>query len=160
MSFITRLGQTCLTLTLGLYFAIVAFNNISDYGTNFRFVQHVLSMDSIPLDSNVMWRAIRTPWAHHFAYATIIGWEMLAGILCAMGGVSMFRTLRSGAFANSKRLALAGLWAGLLLWVLAFITVGGEWFMMWESATWNGELAALRMFAINAILLLLLYLPT
>ena len=30
--------------------------------------------------------------------------------------------------------------------------------MMWESSTWNGELAAFRMFTVNGILLLLLYL--
>jgi predicted small integral membrane protein len=45
----------------------------------------------------------------------------------------------------------------MLLWSLGFITIGGEWFMMWESATWNGELAALRMFMLNSMALLFLY---
>ena len=66
--------------------------------------------------------------------------------------------VKSPAFYAAKTYALAGLWAGTLLWSLAFMTIGGEWFMMWESPTWNGELAAFRMFTVNGILLLLLYL--
>jgi len=44
------------------------------------------------------------------------------------------------------------------MWSLAFITIGGEWFMMWESSRWNGELAALRMFMLNGMVLLFLQL--
>jgi predicted small integral membrane protein len=51
------------------------------------------------------------------------------------------------------------LWLGLLLWALGFITIGGRWFLMWESSVWNGELSALRMFILNAFALLFLYLP-
>jgi predicted small integral membrane protein len=71
----------------------------------------------------------------------------------------MLRLLRSERFAKSKRLPLAGLWIGLLLWSLAFITVGGEWFLMWESPVWNGELAALRGFLLNAALIVFFRLP-
>jgi predicted small integral membrane protein len=42
--------------------------------------------------------------------------------------------------------AIAGLTLGLLLWLVAFIAVGGEWFLMWQSAEWNGEEAAFRIF--------------
>ena len=59
-------------------------------------------------------------------------------------------------FYEAKIHAIAGLWIGMLLWSLAFITIGGEWFMMWESASWSGELAALRMFTLNSIALLFL----
>jgi predicted small integral membrane protein len=55
---LSRLGKTLLTSTLALYFLLVAFNNVIDYDTNFKFVQHVLSMDSIPADVHVQWRAI------------------------------------------------------------------------------------------------------
>jgi predicted small integral membrane protein len=156
---VNRLGQTCLTFTLGLYFLLVSINNIFDYDTNFRFVQHVLSMDSLPYDKNVMWHAITNPKVHHLAYCSIISWEFLAGALCVAGGLSMVKELKSDKFSVSKKIALTGLWIGVFLWVLAFITIGGEWFMMWESATWNGELSAFRMFAINSILILLFYLP-
>ncbi len=158
MNLLARLGQTALALTIGLYFVLVVFNNIADYGTNFQFVTHVLSMDSVPLDPHVAWHAIRSQRLQHFAYCFIIAWEALAGLLCVFGGVRMALDVKSPGFYAAKTYAVAGLWAGTLLWSLAFITIGGEWFMMWESPTWNGELAAFRMFTVNGILLLLLYL--
>jgi predicted small integral membrane protein len=149
-----------LTGTLALYFLIVAFDNVIDYGTNFQFVQHVLSMDSIPADAHVQWRAVRSPQVHHVAYWTIILWELTTGCICGLGAKRLFSALPSKQeFERAKTLPVAGLWLGLLLWALGFITIGGEWFLMWESSTWNGEAPALRMFILNAIALLFLYLP-
>ena len=157
---LSRLGKTLLTSTLALYFLLVAFNNIIDYRTNFQFVEHVLSMDSIPADAHVQWRAIRSPQLHHLAYWTIILWELITGFVCALGAKRLFSALRSKQeFDAAKTLAIAGLWLGLLLWSLGFITIGGEWFLMWESSVWNGEVPALRMFILNAFALLFLYLP-
>ena len=157
---LSRLGKTLLTSTLALYFLLVAFNNIIDYDTNFKFVQHVLSMDSIPADAHVQWRAIRSPQLPHVAYWTIILWELLTGCICGLGAMRLFTSLRSKQeFAAAKALPIAGLWLGLLLWSLGFITIGGEWFLMWESSAWNGEVPALRMFILDAITLLFLYLP-
>ena len=53
----------------------------------------------------------------------------------------------------------AGLTLGLLLWFLAFLTVGGEWFLMWQSSKWNGLGPALRMFTVMGFVLLILNLP-
>jgi predicted small integral membrane protein len=39
---------------------------------------------------------------------------------------------------------------------VAFLEVGAEWFLMWQSATWNGQQEAFRMFAVLGIVLLLL----
>ncbi len=156
---LSRLGKTLLTCTLALYFLFVAFNNIIDYRTNFQFVAHVLSMDSIPADAHVQWRAIRSPQVHHLAYWTIILWELATGCICALGAKRLFSKVRSKQqFEAAKTLPIAGLWLGLLLWALGFITIGGEWFLMWESSVWNGEASALRMFILNAFALLFLYL--
>ena len=155
---ITRAGQTALTLTLGLYFLLVVFGNVTDYRTNFQFVKHVLGMDSIPTDSRVAWRAIKSETLCHLAYAVIIAWEAVAGSLCVWGGMRMAARLTSRDFHQAKTHAIAGLWIGMLLWALAFVTIGGEWFMMWESAAWNGEMAALRMFILDSIALLFLQL--
>jgi predicted small integral membrane protein len=46
-----------------------------------------------------------------------------------------------------------------LLWFVAFLCIGGEWFLMWQSKLWNGEEAAFRMFAVSGIVLILLALP-
>jgi predicted small integral membrane protein len=42
------------------------------------------------------------------------------------------------------------------MWLVAFLSVGGEWFLMWQSKTWNGQEAAFRMFTVVGIVLLLL----
>lgn len=78
--------------------------------------------------------------------------------MCMFGAIRMAQHLRKPDFDEAKTYAIAGLWIGELLWSFAFITVGGEWFMMWESTTWNGEIAALRMFTVNGIALLFLHL--
>ena len=36
----------------------------------------------------------------------------------------------------------------------AFLTIGAEWFLMWQSKIWNGQEAAFRMFACVALILL------
>ena len=43
---IYRAGKTILTAVMGVYFLLIAFNNTTDYQSNFVFVQHVLSMDT------------------------------------------------------------------------------------------------------------------
>ena len=69
--------------------------------------------------------------------------------------------LKKGAqqFAAAKNIAIAGLTLNLLLWLVAFLIVGGEWFLMWQSKTWNGQEAAFRMFTVIGIVLLLLVQP-
>jgi predicted small integral membrane protein len=62
-------------------------------------------------------------------------------------------------FIQAKRVAVVALTLALLMWLVAFLTVGGEWFLMWQSKTWNGQDAAFRMFTVTGIVLLLLALP-
>src|SRR5271154_1504316 len=157
MRMVTRVGQVGVALTMAAYYLLVAFNNVLDYGTNFAYVKHVMSMDSIAFDPHVAWHAITSTAAHHLAYVGIIVWEALAGVLCGVGAVRMRLRIRAEEFRGAKAWALGGLWVGAFLWGLAFITIGGEWFMMWESAAWNGETAAFRMFTVNGVALLFLY---
>jgi predicted small integral membrane protein len=39
---------------------------------------------------------------------------------------------------------------------VTFLTVGGEWFVMWQSQIWNGQMSAFRMFTCVGIVLLFL----
>ena len=55
--------------------------------------------------------------------------------------------------------AIAGLTVSLLQWLVAFLSVGAEWFLMWQSKTWNGQEAAFRNFAVIGIVLLLVAQP-
>jgi predicted small integral membrane protein len=141
-----RLSKILLTATIALWLALVAFGNITDYGSNLVFVQHVLAMDSIFPDAGIHYRAIHAPLLQHAAYVLIIATETLAAVLCGAGVWRMWRARRAPAatFRRAGRLAVAGLTVGVLLWLGGFMAVGGEWFGMWMSTQWNGLASAFR----------------
>lgn len=157
----TRLLKIGLLKVTGLFFLIVAFGNaIDDHPSNAAFVKHVLSMDSMQFEGTadrVAWRAITSPTIHSIFYWGIILWELAVSILCFIGATILFKNLKasSAAFQKAKSWAVIGLGTGMLLWYLAFITIGGEWFYMWAS-NWNGQDAAWRMFGIMGIILIFL----
>jgi predicted small integral membrane protein len=143
---LVRTSKALLTFLLGLFALLIGLDNIIDYGTNFAFVQHVLSMDTTLPGNKLMWRAITSEWVHHLAYALIIAAELATGALCSAGAWRLFQTrnARAQAFNGSKERAISGLVAGFGLFFFGFLVVGGEWFQMWQSQTWNGQEAAFR----------------
>ncbi|HEY4906598.1 MAG TPA: DUF2165 domain-containing protein [Candidatus Acidoferrum sp.] len=155
---ILRAAKTSLVLAIALYYTIVVFNNITDYDSNFQFIRHVLMMDSTFPNNRAMWHAINSPAIHTLFYISIIAWESLTTILLWWSGIKLARNLKGPAstFHQAKNIAIAGLTLSLLMWFVAFLTVGAEWFLMWQSKTWNGQEAAFRMFTIVGIVLLLL----
>jgi predicted small integral membrane protein len=155
---ILRTAKTLLVLTVALYYTVLVFNNTTDYDSNFQFIRHVLMMDSTFPNNSGMWRAINSPSIHTLFYISIIAWESLTMILCWWGGIRLARNLKVPAttFHQAKNIAIAGLTLSMLMWFVAFLTIGGEWFLMWQSKTWNGQEAAFRMFTIVGIVLLVL----
>jgi predicted small integral membrane protein len=158
---ILRAAKTFLVLGVALYFSLIVFNNLSDYDANYQFVRHVLMMDSTFPGNRAMWRALNSPSWHTAFYWAIILSEFAAAVLCWWGGLRLAIRIKKGAqeFCRAKNVAVAGLTVGLLIWLAAFLIVGGEWFLMWQSKTWNGQEAAFRMFAIVGIVLILLLQP-
>ena len=69
-----RLSRISLVATVALFFSLVGLGNVVDYGSNFAFVSHVLSMDDTFRSESLMGRAITAPALHHAAYAFIIAW--------------------------------------------------------------------------------------
>jgi len=155
---LTRFAKTALVAAIGLFLLIVVFNNLTDYGSNYGFVYHVLAMDTTFPGNAGMWRAIHSVPVYHAFYASIILWEAVACGLMFAGAWKLWQARGSSAaaFNRAKGLAVAGLTLNLLQWLVAFITVGGEWFLMWQSKSWNGQEAAARMFMIAGIILLFL----
>jgi predicted small integral membrane protein len=153
---ILRLSKTLLVFAIALYYTLVVLNNTTDYNSNFQFIRHVLMMDSTFPNNAGMWRAINSPAIHTVFYVSVIVWEAVTMILCWWGGIRLARNLRAPAvgFQQAKSVAIAGLTLSLLMWLVAFLTVGAEWFLMWQSATWNGQEAAFRMFAVVGIVLI------
>jgi predicted small integral membrane protein len=141
-----RAAKIALVAAIALFATLVAFGNLTDYGTNFAFVQHVLSMDTIFPSSQIGYRAVTSPALHHLAYAAIIAAEIATAVLCWIGAIALLRRLRADArtFNSSKTFAIAGLVLGFLLWQVGFMSIGGEWFGMWQSQQWNGVPSAFR----------------
>jgi predicted small integral membrane protein len=158
MMLIIRLTQSLFIAYIGAFGLLVAFGNITDYSSNFAFVQHVMSMDTIFPESRLRYRAITSPALHHAAYWVIILGETLTGLLCSVGALRLFRCLQSDAasFHRAKSMAALGLAVAFTVWFLGFIVIGGEWFAMWQSAQWNGQAAATRfLIPVGTTLLLL-----
>lgn len=153
---ILRTIKSALVFGVAIYYSVVVFNNVTDYDSNFQFVRHVMMMDSTFPGNHGMWHAINSPLWHTAFYVSIIAWEALTMILCWWGGVLMMRALRGtvSAFNHAKRVSLIALGLSLTMWLVVFLSVGGEWFMMWQSKAWNGQDAAFRMFTVVGIVLL------
>ncbi len=157
INFQARLCKILLVFSVAIFVSLVAFNNITDYYSNFEYVKHVLSMDTTFSDNKGMWRRIESTELHHVAYIFIIALECIIALLCLVGTFKLWKSRNDAIlFSKSKVFANWGLTAGVLLWFMAFISVGGEWFLMWQSEIWNGQEES-AMFT-TIILLILIYL--
>ncbi len=154
---VTRLAKIVMSLVLGLFCLLVAFNNVTDYATNYVFVQHVLGMDTTFAEGGLKRRAISNPLLWQMAYAAIIASEALAGVLFIAGTAALWRTRRAPAvtFNRAKSYVIAAATLAFLIWYFGFMVVGGEWFVMWQSQTWNGQEAAFRFYM--AVLTVLIF---
>ena len=156
-----RAAKVIMVAAIALFASVVAFGNLTDYGTNLAFVQHVLSMDTIFAFSTIRWRAITEPALQHAAYAAIIAAETATALLCWIGAFLLLRNIRAGAgaFNRAKTFAVWGLTLGFLLWQVGFMTIAGEWFGMWQSQQWNGVPSAFRFVMVILAVLIFVALP-
>jgi predicted small integral membrane protein len=152
-----RFTKIALSFIFAALAFLVTFDNITDYASNYVFVQHVLSMDTTFRDNALMYRSITTHAIWNIAYWLIIAGEGVTFVLLLAGAVTLWsaRRARSAEFNASKRLVIAGCATGFIVWFLGFMVVGGEWFSMWQSKIWNGQEAAFRFY--SAILGLLIF---
>jgi predicted small integral membrane protein len=90
----------------------------------------------------------------------LIALELIIALLCIHGSRQMFIKRREPAavFFEAKHRAVMGLGLGILLWFTGFEVIGGEWFAMWQSNTWNGLDSANRIILFKMLTLILLYL--
>jgi predicted small integral membrane protein len=153
----TGLGLAAGVLTgiLALYITLVALGNITDFGTNQQFVRHVLAMDTTFKDDDLMWRAITSTALQDTAYVLIIAWETAAALVLIWGTYLWARQ----DVDRARRFSTYGLLMLLLLFGAGFIAIGGEWFSMWQSKTWNGLDAATRIFLLSGVALIVNQLP-
>jgi predicted small integral membrane protein len=156
-----RTIKSLLVFGVAIFYSLVVFNNITDYDSNYQFVRHVMMMDDTFPGNHGMWRAIHSPLLHTAFYLSVIAWESITMLLCWWCGFRMVMALRgtAAAFHLAKRVSVAALTLSLLMWLVAFLSVGAEWFLMWQSRMWNGQEPAFRMFTVVGIVLLIVVQP-
>jgi len=136
-----RLLKIGLGFSASVYMFFVIFNNLFDYDSNYQFINHIASMSEVFNKQTNAWRSIQSAVFHHFMYVLIILWEVFVFALLAIGTLQMFRSIKSDSvtFEEAKVKAKSGFVCGVILWFLVFVSVGGEWFLMWQSEKWNGQ---------------------
>lgn len=156
-----RLLQAFTLVSAGLFGLFVFAGNLMDYGSNFAFVQHVLSMDTTFEGNELMWRAIDSPVIHHIAYIVLIALEGVFAGLAIFGAIQLFvrRNSSAAVFGKAKGLGYAAYALGFAIWFLGFVVVGSEWFAMWQSDAWNGKDTAMGIVTLWAGFAVLLALP-
>lgn len=158
MRFLARVGSlnavvTVLTGISALYMLLVVLGNVTDYGSNEAFVKHVLAMDTTFKSPKLMWRAITSETVVTVVYVAIIAWEALTALVLTAGFIAWLRGKAAAATLSST-----GWLMQVLLFLGGFITIGGEWFVMWQSEQWNGLQAALQNVIVAAFGLVLVHL--
>jgi predicted small integral membrane protein len=156
---ILRLCKIALVAAVAFFFTLVAYGNLTDYGSNWQFVQHVLSMDTTFPDSTLRWRAITDPAIQTAAYWLIIAAEVVVALVLWLGVLRLLANIARPEFARATPTAAAGLTLGFLLYAVGFVSVGGEWFAMWQSETWNGQQKAFEFLTMISAVLIVLLLP-
>lgn len=159
-SYLFRIAKTVSVFSIGVMSLLIVIGNTTDYYTNYSFVEHVMKMDTIFPDSNVHYRSINNDILFHTAYILIIFIETIMAFFCLKGSWLLFKNLKSdpAIFHASKNWAVAGLILGIIIWFLGFQVIGGEWFSMWQSSTWNGVESAERIVSFLVLTLILLQL--
>ena len=99
-----RIAKIVMVASLALFAFVVAFDNITDYDTNFEFVRHVLSMDAISPVSTLLYRRVTSPALWNFAYWLIIIGE---GITALVLGIAAAALLAANLLRRGFALAAA-----------------------------------------------------
>ena len=143
-----RIVKIVMVGCLALFAALVSFDNLTDYETNYAFVRHVLSMDTTMPGNALRYRSVTSPSMWQAGYALIIAGEGVTALAFAGAAAVLLRRLRAEAVLFNRAKGLTAIAAGLgfLVWFFGFMVVGGEWFQMWQSPQWNGQEAAFRFY--------------
>ena len=141
---------------VALHLSLAALGNVVDPETNLAFVRHVLAMDTTFGRPALMARAIADPGLQTAAFVLIVAAEIAGAALLWWGTARLWRVRATApeAFHAAKGLALFALMWCFSIWFVGFVAIGGEWFAMWQSPTWNGQEGATRFATLTGIVML------
>ena len=92
---ILRLCKSIVCLSLAIFALLVCLNNLMDYNSNYAFVQHTLSMDTVFPENTLKYRAILDPFVWSLVYGLIIFAEFLTGLLLFIGAIGLLKNIHS-----------------------------------------------------------------
>lgn len=75
-----RISKIILVWAIALFASLVGLDNIVDYASDYKFVSHVMEMDTTFPENRLMWRAIDSPFIQNAAYILIITIEIIVAI--------------------------------------------------------------------------------
>ncbi|MXY76220.1 MAG: DUF2165 domain-containing protein [Acidimicrobiia bacterium] len=134
-----RLIPLLILLGTGVMGGIVVLNNLTAPGANLAFVEHIMTMDTTNMDKGTQWREIRSPALHRIAFVTILLFEVAVTVLSLVGSYYLATNLGAPADAweAAKLFGYLAFMAALVVWFLVIQVVGAEWFVSWQSESWN-----------------------
>lgn len=157
-----QLLKATIAFTVGCFCFLVGFDNIVDFGTNYAFVQSVLSMNTMePFFSGsaaMTSRAIHNPTIYLVGYWIIILGELVTGLVCLFGSFYMFASIKKTRFVNGQVIYLVGATLAILIWYFGFAVIGGEYFSMWANKM-NGQSKAYTFATFILITAIFVYMP-
>ena len=153
-----RICKALTVLLLVGYFSMVIFNNLFDYQTNLNYLQHTMTMDTLSDRAPHAWRSVNAPAAHNTLFLLIIGMELVAALLCFMGGIKLLAVNNIKRRSQGRELATCGLTLALVIWFGVFFIIAGEWFLAWQTP-WNALPSASRVMTMSGITLIFINLP-
>jgi len=145
---VARFSKIAMSLMVALLTLMITLDNVLDYGSNYVFVQHVMSMDSTFIHNALRYRAVTNETIWSLSYCLIIAAEGLTCVFFLMGSLALWRARnKTGVlFNNAKKWIYVGATMAMLIWFFGFMVVGGGYFLMWQSSHWNGQEAAFRFY--------------
>src|ERR1044071_4793735 len=92
-----RVAKQISVTAIALMCLLIVTDNITDYYTNYYFVEHVMKMDTIFPGSNLQYRSIGSPFIFHAGYILIILVEIIMTICSIKGSWLMLKNIRKDA---------------------------------------------------------------
>lgn len=130
-----RMLKVILVDFVALLALLFAAQNVVNLEAAKTVVGIVLSMDGHEYYAKSLGPAVTSPVLVWLALWTIIGLEVLAGLLAAKGAWDMWVARKASAedFNRAKKYALLGAGCGVIVWMGIFGAIGGAYFQMWQT---------------------------
>ena len=134
-----RLTKIGLVLAVAAWGIFGALGNVLDWAGTTGSVEAVSSMARFEGGGDD-WRATSSPLVVYGGAAFIVAFKSICALLCILGAIAMWQNRQAddGAFASSKRLAIAGCMVAVFGLFFGWIVIGEGWYEFWRDAGLDG----------------------